>query len=138
MNTGRSGIFALRDGGTDEARYGKDARAFADIVGESPVLRSVLTEAEFIAPIEIPVLITGASGTGKTQLAEAIHTRSPRRDRPFVEINCSAIPDTLIESEFFGASPGAYTGATRKLDGKVAFAQGGTLFLDEVAELSPR
>jgi transcriptional regulator with GAF, ATPase, and Fis domain len=106
-----------------------------DIVGVSPALANVLREVEWVAPLDVAVLLTGETGTGKTQIAHAIHDNGPRRGRPFIELNCSAFPDTLVESELFGAVPGAYAGATRRA-GKVAAAQGGTLFLDEVAELS--
>ncbi len=81
------------------------------------------------------MLLTGPSGTGKSQLARAIHDNSPRRDAPFVELNCGAIPEGLVESELFGALPGSFSGATRRIRGKVEAAEGGTLFLDEVGEL---
>jgi Nif-specific regulatory protein len=107
-----------------------------DVVGESAALANVLREVEMIAPLDISVLITGETGTGKTQLARVIHDNGPRRGRRFMDLNCAAIPENLAESELFGAMPGAYTGVTRKIDGKVVGAEGGTLFLDEVAELS--
>src|SRR5678816_836488 len=82
------------------------------------------------------VLITGPSGTGKSMLARAIHLNSPRSSGPFVELNCAAIPEALIENELFGAERGAHSTAMRKVTGKVAAAEGGTLFLDEIAELT--
>ena len=106
------------------------------IVGDSPALAGVLRQAELAARLNIGVLITGPTGTGKSQIARVIHDNGPRSSRPFLEINCSAIPDSLFESELFGALPGAYTGATRRIEGKVEAARGGTLFLDEVGELS--
>ncbi len=104
------------------------------IAGRSPALAAVFEQVSLIAPLDITVLITGESGTGKTQVARAIHDNSPRRGRPFVELNCAAIPDTLIEAELFGTREGAFTGAKR-LPGKVELADGGTLFLDEVVEI---
>src|SRR5581483_10509935 len=105
-------------------------------VGESAALASVLHEVEMIAPLDISVLITGETGTGKTQLARVIHDNGRRRARPFMELNCNALPENLAESELFGALPGAYTGVTRRIEGKIVGADGGTLFLDEVADLT--
>jgi Nif-specific regulatory protein len=107
------------------------------IVGRSEAMAEVLHEIAVVAPKDITVLLTGPTGTGKTHIAGIIHECSRRRGGPFVEVNCTALPDNLFESEFFGALPGAYTGATRRVEGKVAQAEGGTLFLDEVGELSP-
>jgi Nif-specific regulatory protein len=107
----------------------------SELVGQSPALAAVLTEVEKAARFEITVLLKGASGTGKTALARAIHDNSPRAGHPFVELNCAAIPENLFESELFGALPGAHSTATRKIPGKISAAQGGTLFLDEVGEL---
>jgi Nif-specific regulatory protein len=106
------------------------------VIGRSPALARILKQAAVAAPLDVSVLLTGPSGTGKTQLARVIHESSPRAKRPFVEINCAALPDTLLESELFGAMPGAHSTANRKIEGKVASAEGGTLFLDEIGELS--
>jgi Nif-specific regulatory protein len=107
-----------------------------DVVGVSPSLAKVLREVELVAPLDVAVLVTGETGTGKTQLARVIHENGRRRGRRFVEVNCSAIPENLVESELFGAMPGAHSAAIRRMEGRVAAAEGGTLFLDEVAELS--
>jgi Nif-specific regulatory protein len=107
-----------------------------DVVGTSAALVRVLKEVEAAAPLNVSLLVTGETGTGKTQLARVIHENGPRRGRPFVELNCSALPDNLVESELFGAMPGAHSSATRRMEGKVAAAQGGTLLLDEIGELS--
>jgi Nif-specific regulatory protein len=107
-----------------------------DLVGCSPAFAAMLREAAQVAATPITVLITGANGTGKSALARAIASNSARASGPFVDLNCAAIPETLLEGELFGAEPGAYTGATKRMLGKVAAARGGTLFLDEIAELS--
>jgi Nif-specific regulatory protein len=95
-----------------------------------------LQSASLVAPLDVDVLITGPSGTGKTALARAIANAGSRAGKPFVAVNCAAIPEGLIESELFGAERGAHSTATRKIIGKVAAAEGGTLFLDEIGELS--
>ena len=106
-----------------------------EIVGASEPLRKVLAEAQEVAATDTTVLILGETGTGKELIARAIHRASPRRGKPLVKVNCAAIPANLIESEFFGHEPGAFTGATKRRDGRFALAHGGTIFLDEVGEL---
>ena len=109
---------------------------FEEIVGISPPLRSALFDLSRVAPTDSTVLITGETGTGKELFARAIHTRSQRSPRPFVAVNCGAIPSSLIASELFGHEKGAFTGAVRRHQGRFELADGGTIFLDEVGELS--
>ena len=107
------------------------------LVGGSSAIRVVRSLIERAAPTELPVLITGPSGSGKELAARAMHELSPRRKGPFISENCAALPPDLIESELFGTSKGAYTGADRDRPGMFERAQRGTLFLDEVGELPP-
>jgi DNA-binding NtrC family response regulator len=109
--------------------------SISDIVTHSPAMRPVLRAAEKAAASAIPVLIEGESGVGKELVARAIHGSSARRAKPFVAVNCGALPENLVESILFGHEKGAFTGATEKHIGKFAEADGGTLFLDEVGEL---
>ncbi|MGB7949782.1 MAG: sigma 54-interacting transcriptional regulator [Candidatus Binatia bacterium] len=106
-----------------------------EIVGQSDALRAVLNDVKQVAETDATVLVLGETGTGKELIARAIHFASRRRDKPLVKVNCAAIPAALIESEFFGHEQGAFTGATKKRDGRFALAHGGTIFLDEVGEL---
>jgi len=106
------------------------------IVGDSPAMRKLLQLVERVAPRDTTVLVTGESGTGKELVARAIHQKSPRRDRPFIAVNCAALTDTLFESELFGHEKGAFTGAVALKRGRFELAQGGTIFLDEVGELA--
>jgi len=108
-----------------------------EIVGSSPVLRRVLDVAGQAAPSNATVLVLGESGTGKELIARFIHERSTRAAAPFVAVNCSAIPETILEAELFGHERGAFTGAHDRREGRFAKASGGTLFLDEIGELSP-
>jgi len=111
------------------------ASMFEEIVGTSPALKSVLSRISKVAPTDSTVLITGETGTGKELVARAIHRRSNRASRPFVSVNCAAIPRDLIASELFGHEKGAFTGATQQRLGRFELANGGTIFLDEVGEL---
>ncbi|HEX5601371.1 MAG TPA: sigma-54 dependent transcriptional regulator, partial [Pyrinomonadaceae bacterium] len=106
------------------------------LIGQSPVMRKLFSVIERVAPTDASVLITGATGTGKELAARAIHDQSPRRDHAFVDINCSAIPETLIEAELFGHQRGTFTGAHENRSGLFEKASGGTLFLDEVDALN--
>ena len=107
------------------------------IVYESESMHDVVTLALQVAPSEVPVLITGPNGAGKEKIAEIIHANSRRRTKPLVKVNAGALPDELMESELFGAEPGAFTGSTRLRIGRFEAANGGTLFLDEIGNLSP-
>jgi DNA-binding NtrC family response regulator len=106
------------------------------IVYESEIMHRVVSLAVQIAPSDVPVLITGPNGSGKEKIAEIIHAGSKRRQKPLIKVNAGAIPDELIESELFGAEPGAFTGSTRLRIGRFEAANGGTLFLDEIGNLS--
>ncbi|MBV9406170.1 MAG: sigma 54-interacting transcriptional regulator, partial [Acidobacteriaceae bacterium] len=106
------------------------------IVGNSSSIRRLLDLVERVAPRDTTVLITGESGTGKELVARALHVKSPRRDRPFIAVNCAALTDTLFESELFGHEKGAFTGAIALKRGRFEMAHGGTIFLDEVGELA--
>ena len=119
-------------------KHSREGRlTFADIVTRSAAMNSVLRTAEKAAASSIPVLIEGESGVGKELIARAIHGSSERAAKPFVAVNCGAIPDNLVESILFGHEKGAFTGATDRHTGKFVEASGGTLFLDEVSELPP-
>jgi DNA-binding NtrC family response regulator len=106
-----------------------------DFIGQSTSMRRVFELIEKVAPSRAPVTITGESGTGKEMVARSIHNLSPRRDRPFIAVNCASIPPTLIESEIFGHERGAFTGANQRRPGVFELAHGGSLFLDEVVEI---
>jgi formate hydrogenlyase transcriptional activator len=126
--------------GTFETRLRSDERddrdrQFDHIVGNSPALESVLAEVQRVAPTDSTVLILGETGTGKELIAHAIHNLSPRCGRPFVKLNCAAIPFDLLESELFGHEKGAFTGAVAQKIGRFEMADTGTLFLDEIGDL---
>lgn len=111
------------------------SRGETKIIGESPSLKNVLKLIERVAPTDKAVLIQGESGTGKELVARSIQEKSRRADKPFVTINCAALPESLIESELFGHEKGSFTGATARKDGLFEVADGGTLFIDEIGEL---
>ncbi len=110
----------------------------AEIITRNQKLKEILAQAKMVAATDARVLITGHSGTGKELLAKAIHRASPRRDKPFVAINCSAMAENLLESELFGHVKGAFTGATRNHEGLFQAAEGGTLLLDEIGDMPMR
>src|SRR6266511_3991388 len=108
---------------------------FEGIIGRSASLREVFGQLQIVAPTDSTVLLLGETGTGKELVAHALHKRSSRRDRPFVRVNCAAIPSGLLESELFGHERGSFTGAIARKIGRFEMAHGGTLFLDEVGDI---
>ena len=118
----------------DQASY---ERRFEQVIGNSPALEAVLEQVERVAPTDSTVLIQGETGTGKELIAHAIHNISSRCGRPFVRLNCAAIPLDLLESELFGHEKGAFTGAIAQKIGRFELADKGTLFLDEVGDIPP-
>src|ERR1700728_2147899 len=108
---------------------------FSNIVGRSEAMREVLDQVRIVAPADSTVLIEGETGTRKEAIASAIHARSARQNRPFVKVNCAAIPLELLESELFGHEKGAFTGAVTQKTGRFELADKGTLFLDEVGDI---
>ena len=121
---------ALRRRLTTEGQFGQ-------MIGRTTEMRRAFEMADRVAPTDSTVLILGESGTGKDLLAQEIHARSPRAGKPFVAVNCAALPETLIESELFGYERGAFTGAAQQKKGKFELASSGTLFLDEVGDMNP-
>lgn len=121
----------------DENHYlrQQSSESTTSLVAQSPSMKQVLQEIDRIAPSHAHVLITGESGTGKEIIAQLIHQRSPRNQKPFIKVNCAAIPETLVESEFFGHEKGAFTGATTTHRGRFELANNGSLLLDEITEV---
>ena len=112
-----------------------DVEAFGDIIGQGKAWRWIIGQVEIVAATEATVLVLGETGTGKELIAQEIHQRSRRREKPLVRVNCTSIPKELFESEFFGHAKGAFTGAIKDRAGRFEVAEGGTLFLDEVGEI---
>jgi Nif-specific regulatory protein len=121
---------------SDPTRPHRERLRAEGMVGRSAALAATLAEVALVAPLNVTVLLTGESGTGKSLIARLIHDNGPRAARPFVELNCASLPESLVESELFGALPGSHSAAHRRMEGKVAAAERGTLFLDEIGELS--
>src|SRR5262249_21605344 len=113
----------------------RDVGVFGSLVGSSKKMQEIFGLVEMVAPSSASVLITGESGTGKELVARTIHEMSPRKNKPFVAINCAAVPETLIESEIFGHEKGAFTGALERRAGCFELAEEGTLLLDEIGEM---
>jgi Nif-specific regulatory protein len=124
-----------KDAGADQTQALRKTFRLDGVIGHSAALAAVLRQVALVTPLDITVLLTGDSGTGKSQLARVIHENGPRAGESLVEVNCGALPEALVESELFGALPGAHSTATRRMEGKVTAAEGGTLFLDEVGDL---
>jgi DNA-binding NtrC family response regulator len=116
----------------------KSVAEAAAIVGSAPAMLSVYKTVAHVAPTTATLLIVGESGTGKELVARAIHAKSPRANKPFVAVNCAALPESILESELFGHERGSFTGATATKRGLFEEATGGTLFLDEIGEISPK
>jgi Nif-specific regulatory protein len=130
-------IVRLRsEGAVDPTELLRKSLRLDGVIGRSAALAALLREVAVVSPLDVSILLTGESGTGKSQIARIVHENGRRRDHPFVEVNCAALPESLIESELFGAVAGAHSTATRSIPGKVAAAEHGTLFLDEVSELA--
>ena len=129
-------VLALKGLSASVERLQSQVESRYEIVGGSFQIRQVLERIEKVAPTEARVLVTGENGTGKELVARAIHRLSPRKEGPFVEVNCAAIPSELIESELFGHIKGSFTGAVSDRAGKFEQADGGTLFLDEIGDMS--
>jgi len=115
----------------------KNSNEFKDIIGQSEKMQEVFSLVENVANSDSTIIINGETGTGKGLVARAIHNHSNRKNRPFIQINCGAIPENLLESELFGHVRGAFTGATSPKQGKFEVADGGTIFLDEIGDMSP-
>ncbi len=122
----------------ENTAYRKSLQEDGKILGKSRAIQNILATIEKVAPLDTRVMITGENGTGKELVAKAIHNRSARKDKSFIEVNCAAIPNELIESELFGHEKGSFTGAMQQRIGKFELANKGTLFLDEVGDMSPQ
>lgn len=116
-------------------RLGEKSLPIENVMGSSPSIKKVLEQIKIVAPTNMTIILQGESGTGKELIGSLIHEKSPRKDKPFVAVDCGTIPETLVESELFGYEKGAFTGADEKKEGKFEQANSGTLFLDEITNL---
>ena len=130
-------VLVIRDLTTPESEGSARRQQFHRFLGSSDAMQSAYTLIENVGRVDLTVLITGESGTGKELAAEALHQESHRRNRPLVKVDCTAIPESLLESELFGHRKGSFTGADRDRMGRILQADGGTLFLDEIGDISP-
>lgn len=121
---------------TELRRMLKENVVLKEIIGASPKIQAVFDVIKKVVDYDVTILICGESGTGKELVAQAIHTNSPRRNNPFIKLNCAALPETLLESELFGYEKGAFTGAVGSKPGRFEMARGGTMFLDEIGDTS--
>ncbi|CAB1213338.1 MULTISPECIES: two-component system response regulator GlrR [Klebsiella] len=131
----KDALYKAIDDALEQSAPTTDERWRQAIVTRSPLMERLLEQAGMVAQSDVSVLINGQSGTGKEIVAQAIHNASPRRDKPFVAINCGALPEQLLESELFGHARGAFTGAVSSREGLFQAAEGGTLFLDEIGDM---
>jgi DNA-binding NtrC family response regulator len=131
------GALATRSAHVERDVQAESAPGSRAIIGESPSISELRAYLVKVAQRECNALVLGETGTGKDLIAETIHFNSPRRSKPFISVNCAAIPDTLLESELFGYEKGAFTGAEGPTEGKIRQAQGGTLFFDEIGDMTP-
>jgi transcriptional regulator with GAF, ATPase, and Fis domain len=120
----------------DPTREVRESLHLSGVIGRSNAFAACLRQIALVAPLDVSVLLTGESGTGKSQLARVIHDNGPRRNGPFIEVNCASLPDALVEQELFGSLPGAHSTAMRRMEGRVQAAERGTLLLDEIGDLS--
>ncbi|WP_308561075.1 two-component system response regulator GlrR [uncultured Klebsiella sp.] len=131
----KDALYKAIDDALEQSAPTTDERWRQAIVTRSPLMERLLEQAGMVAQSDVSVLINGQSGTGKEIVAQAIHNASPRRDKPFIAINCGALPEQLLESELFGHARGAFTGAVSQREGLFQAAEGGTLFLDEIGDM---
>jgi len=136
VNDYHGAVIVIRDMSIQDTRNRQKRSSFHRFIGSSDPMQTVYTTIENVGRVDTTVLITGESGTGKELAAEALHNESPRRNKPLIKVDCTAMPENLLESELFGHKKGAFTGADKDRKGHIIQAEGGTLFLDEIGEIS--